>query len=56
MCSVFLYGREDPERFPGNFALHSAMLEFVHPIAGEKMKFVNIPSWAEEDVLLVDMD
>ena len=52
----FLYGREDPERFPGNFALHSAMLEFIHPITGEMMKFTNIPSWADGDVLLVDMD
>ena len=45
----FLYGREDPERFPGHFALHSAYLEFIHPITGEEMKFRSIPDWAEEN-------
>ena len=52
----FLYGREDPERFPGKFALHSAFLAFVHPITGERMAFRSIPEWAGKDVLLVDMD
>ena len=52
----FLYGREDPERFPGNFALHSAFLAFVHPFTGEKMSFRSVPEWAGGDVLLVDKD
>ena len=45
----FLYGREDPERFPGNFALHSAFLAFLHPITGEEMSFRSIPVWAGEN-------
>ncbi len=52
----FLYGKEDPERFPEKFALHSALLEFVHPATGEKMRFQSIPAWAGENVLLMDMD
>ena len=52
----FLYGQEDPERFPGNFALHSAFLAFVHPMTGEEMRFRSIPAWAGEDVLLMDND
>ncbi|MBQ3423659.1 MAG: RluA family pseudouridine synthase [Clostridia bacterium] len=30
----FLYGREDP-RLPGRFALHAALIRFVHPVSGE---------------------
>ncbi len=57
----FLYGTEDPERFPGCFALHSTLLDFVHPITGEKLAFRSVPEWAGEpapqgDVLLMDMD
>ena len=52
----FLYGREDPEGFPGRFALHSAFLEFLHPITGEEMSFSSIPEWAGGDVLLMDKD
>ena len=52
----FLYGTEDPERFPGCFALHSAYLDFIHPVSGERMSFRSIPKWAGEDVLLMDMD
>ena len=44
----FLYGREDPERFPGCFALHSAALELTHPITGERMRWTSLPEWAAE--------
>ena len=53
----FLYGREDPERFPGCFALHSAGLELYHPMTGETLRLTSIPAWAGEldpAVLLVD--
>ena len=43
----FLYGTERPEEFPGCFALHSAMLEAVHPITGETIRAVSLPAWAE---------
>ena len=52
----FLYGTEDPERFTGRFALHSAYLEMKHPVTGEKMCFTSIPDWAGTDVLLMDFD
>ena len=52
----FLYGTEDPERFPGCFALHSAFLDFIHPITGEQMRFRSVPDWAGNDVLLMDND
>ena len=52
----FLYGREDPDGFPGCFALHSAFLDFIHPVTGERMAFRSVPAWAGEDVLLMDMD
>ena len=52
----FLYGKEDPEKFPGKFALHSAFLEFEHPITKNRLKFVSVPDWAGEDVLFLDMD
>ncbi len=34
----FLYGAER-EDLPGRFALHSAMVEFIHPMTGERMRF-----------------
>ena len=52
----FLYGQEDPENFPGKFALHSAFLSFEHPISKNRLKFVSAPEWAGKDVLFVDMD
>jgi len=55
----FLYGTEQPEEFPGHFALHSAMLETRHPITGEKILLVSRPAWAGEtgdNVLLMDFD
>ena len=52
----FLYGTEDPENFPGKFALHSAYLAFDHPMTGKRMKFRSLPEWAGKDVLLMDMD
>ena len=50
----FLYGREDPERFPGKFALHSAFLEFLHPITGKEMSFRSVPEWAGESFASAD--
>ena len=52
----FLYGTEDPERFAGRFALHSAYLELKHPVTGERMRFTPVPEWAGTDVLLMDFD
>ena len=55
----FLYGEERPEEFPGCFALHSAMLELVHPITGEKISVTSLPEWAEDidpSVLFMDFD
>ena len=52
----FLYGTEDPERFAGRFALHSAYLELKHPVTGERMRFISVPEWAGTDVLLMDFD
>ena len=43
----FLYGTEQPEAFPGRFALHSAMLEAVHPVTGETIRASSLPEWAE---------
>ncbi len=53
----FLYGKEDPEGFPGCFALHSACLELTHPLSGKSLRFLSLPPWAGEtaaDVLSVD--
>lgn len=53
----FLYGRERPEEFPGCFALHSALLEAVHPLTGETLSLTHLPPWAEDldrDVLFMD--
>ena len=52
----FLYGTEDPERFTGRFALHSAYLEMKHPVTGEQMQVTSVPDWAGTDVLLMDFD
>ena len=53
----FLYGQERPEEFPGCFALHSAMLELVHPVTGEKIRATSLPEWAkdvDDSVLFMD--
>ena len=53
----FLYGREEPERFPGCFALHSALVELRHPITGQPIRETSLPEWAEgtdPSVLLMD--
>lgn len=55
----FLYGTERPEEYPGCFALHSAMLDTVHPLTGERIRLTNLPEWAEgigSDVLFMDMN
>ena len=55
----FLYGRELPEEFPGRFALHSAVLDTVHPLTGERILLTSLPEWAEgipDSVLLMDFD
>ena len=55
----FLYGTERPEEFPGRFALHSAVLEAVHPVTGEQILLTSLPEWAEgipDSVLLMDFD
>ena len=55
----FLYGTELPGEFPGRFALHSAVLEAVHPVTGEKILLTSLPGWAEgirDSVLLMDFD
>jgi 23S rRNA pseudouridine1911/1915/1917 synthase len=55
----FLYGTERPEEFPGCFALHSAMLEVIHPITEEKIRVTNLPEWAkgiDDSVLFMDFD
>lgn len=55
----FLYGTEQPEAFPGCFALHSAMLEAVHPATGETIRVTSLPDWAEgidPSVLLLDFN
>ena len=38
LCGDFLYGREDKELI-GRTALHSAYLELIQPITGEKLRF-----------------
>ena len=55
----FLYGTEQSEEFPGRFALHSALLEFQHPMTGEKILLISRPAWADcipDPVLLMDFD
>ncbi len=55
----FLYGKELPEEFPGRFALHSAMMDAVHPVTGERILLTSLPAWAQgipDSVLLMDFD
>ena len=55
----FLYGEERPEEFPGCFALHSAMLETVHPLTGETIRLTSLPEWAKDidpSVLFMDFN
>ena len=55
----FLYGEEQPEEFPGRFALHSAVLDTVHPVTGERILLTSRPEWAQDvpdSVLLMDYD
>ena len=55
----FLYGTERPEEYPGCFALHSAMLDTLHPLTGERIRLTSLPEWAEAiepNVLFMDMD
>lgn len=55
----FLYGTEQPEEYPGRFALHSAMIAAEHPVTGEKILLTSRPAWAAdipETVLLMDID
>ena len=55
----FLYGTEQPEEFPGCFALHSALLETLHPITGERIIVTSLPDWAGDigrDVLFMDLN
>ena len=55
----FLYGTELPEEFPGCFALHSAAVDAVHPVTGERILLTSRPAWAGEvpdSVLLMDFD
>ena len=55
----FLYGTERPEEYAGCFALHSAMLEAVHPLTAERIRLTSLPEWAEgieQDVLFMDMN
>ena len=52
-------GTEQPEEFPGRFALHSAVLAFQHPVTGEKILLISRPAWADgiqDPVLLMDFD
>ena len=53
----FLYGTERPAEFPGCFALHSAMIELVHPVTKETIRVTSLPEWAERidsSVLFMD--
>ena len=55
----FLYGTELPGEFPGRFALHSAVLEVLHPVNGESILLTSRPNWAgsiQDSVLLMDFD
>ncbi len=55
----FLYGRELPEELPGCFALHSAMLEAVHPLTGKTIRLTSLPEWAKDidpSVLFMDFN
>ena len=55
----FLYGREQPDQFPGCFALHSAMVELRHPITGQIIRLTSLPEWADgldASVLFMDFN
>ena len=55
----FLYGKEQPDQFPGCFALHSAMVELRHPITGQIIRLTNLPEWADgldASVLFMDFN
>ena len=55
----FLYGTERPDSFSGRFALHSAVLEAIHPMTGETIRLASLPEWAEgigDSVLFMDLD
>ena len=55
----FLYGTERPEEYPGCFALHSAMMEMVHPLTGDCIRLASLPEWAEgidKGVLFMNMN
>ena len=55
----FLYGTERPEEFPGRFALHSAVIDAVHPVTGGRILLTSRPAWADgvpDSVLLMDFD
>ncbi|MBQ3705410.1 MAG: RluA family pseudouridine synthase [Clostridia bacterium] len=43
----FLYGQEQPEEFPGRFALHSAYLRLLHPLTGRLLTFDSTPPWLD---------
>ncbi len=45
VCGDFLYGTELPGEFPRCFALHSARLEFIHPVSGETVRLESRPAW-----------
>ena len=54
----FLYGTERPDEFPGRFALHSAVLDTIHPVTGGHILLTSRPAWASEvpdSVLLMDL-
>ena len=55
----FLYGKEQPDQFPGCFALHSAMVELRHPITGQIIRLTSLPEWADgldTSVLFMDFN
>ena len=55
----FLYGKEQPDQFPGCFALHSAMVELRHPITGQIIRLTSLPEWADgldASVLFMDFN
>lgn len=55
----FLYGQEQPDEFPGCFALHSAMVELRHPLKEGMIRMTSLPKWAEgmdPSVLFMDFN
>jgi 23S rRNA pseudouridine1911/1915/1917 synthase len=47
----FLYGTELPQKLPGRFALHSAMIRLRHPVTGEWMTVESKLPQGLEDLL-----